>query len=89
MGPPKLIQLVYCDKNEKFRRDQEAVSIGIVGHAFQGKRIAPLVSLVIAHVQKGYGIGMHHLRKLHWMRLNTIYYYWTMKPVEDKKGHSC
>ncbi|KAM2405258.1 hypothetical protein ACFXTH_032508 [Malus domestica] len=36
-GPLKPIWLVYLDKNGKFRRDQEAVSISIVGHACQGK----------------------------------------------------
>ncbi|KAM1241723.1 hypothetical protein ACFX2J_046891 [Malus domestica] len=41
--------------------------------------------LHIAHVQKGYGVGMHHLRELHWMRLNTIYHYWIMMLLIGQK----
>ncbi|KAM0994026.1 hypothetical protein ACFX2I_009608 [Malus domestica] len=37
MDPLKLIRLIYLNKNGKFRKDQEAVSIGIVGNAYQGK----------------------------------------------------
>ncbi|KAM1307244.1 hypothetical protein ACFX2H_009522 [Malus domestica] len=37
MDPLKLIRLIYLDKNGKFWRDQEVVSISIVGHACQGK----------------------------------------------------
>ncbi|KAM1407509.1 hypothetical protein ACFX2F_002079 [Malus domestica] len=35
-GPLKPIRLVYLNKNGKFQMDQGVVSIGIVGHAYQG-----------------------------------------------------
>ncbi|KAM2323036.1 hypothetical protein EV2_020185 [Malus domestica] len=41
--------------------------------------------LHIADVQKGYGVRMHHLRELHWMSLNTIYYYWIMLLLIGRK----